>query len=574
MGREFSSHFQSLASQVRRRLALRTALLGFAGGALLGAAGAVCAWALRTPAPRPWIAAGAAALGALAGVWLAKRRAFDDEEMALYLDRRLDSDEVIVTALSFSGEAGTQSEAAAVIVDRATAAMRDAPAARVRPALLTRLHALLPVAVGLAVFASLMAPRPPLPAPPPPPGSELYAETSTPELDEALDALDKAKPRDEAQAERLQLLRSKAAALREKIAEGAPRREIIAELSELSDAVAREQLGLGEGKERQGLEAALEQMKKAELDAARRALAEHDLEGLERELAHAANKKDPKARKDARDALSDAAKAARDAGAPDVAKALEAPAERFDREAKKADQLRALADALQKNLSESAQNDLDAFNESGDPEAGERLADALEKALEGLSQEQLAQLGKKLSEAAANAKKQDGTPAELTPEQKKQLQELMEQLKTEAGRKALEEALKQMAAGEPPSVDAERARELAAAAAALAQMKERLAGNGPSPPGSGSGPATSSKPPGRTSKIDRSVAPLKASASLNPGVPQPGSSVGRTSSRPGETANRSGTGVLGRVAPDEIGGVSQSEVPDEYREQVGRYFQP
>ncbi len=570
---EFSSRFEKLAAQVRRRLELRSALVGLACGALFGGAGALGAWALRAPSARAWVAAGAAVVGALVGVWLAKRRAFDDEEVALWLDRRLGSDEVIVTALAFASETSPASDAARVIVDRATRTLRTAVPARVRPALLTRAHALLPIALGLAIFASSMAPRAPLPAPPAAPGSDVLTEASVPELEAALEALADAKARDRAQEERLQTLRSKAAELREKLAEGAPRREIMSELSELSDAIAREQLALGEGKERQGFEAALEQMKKAELDSARQAMAEHDPEKLEREISRAANKKDAEARNAARKALADAAKAARDAGAPGVAEALEAQVERFDREAKKAEQLRALADALKKNLSESEKADLEAFDKNGDPEAGKRLADALEKALEGMSAEDLAALQQEL---ARDLQKQseNGKPEQLTAEQKRELAELMEQLKTEAGREALEEAMRQMAAGEPASDDAKRAADLAAAAAALAQMKQRLAGGGPPAPGAGSGPVSSSKPEGRTSKIDRPSTPTKASASINPGMPLPGSSVGRTSSRPGETANKSGTGALGRVGADEIGGVSQSEVPDEYREQVGRYFQP
>jgi len=54
----------------------------------------------------------------------------------------------------------------------------------------------------------------------------------------------------------------------------------------------------------------------------------------------------------------------------------------------------------------------------------------------------------------------------------------------------------------------------------------------------------------------------------------PGMVMGRTAGRPGETANTQGSGALGTVAPDEVGGVERSDVPEEYREQVGRYFQP
>jgi hypothetical protein len=54
----------------------------------------------------------------------------------------------------------------------------------------------------------------------------------------------------------------------------------------------------------------------------------------------------------------------------------------------------------------------------------------------------------------------------------------------------------------------------------------------------------------------------------------PGIVMGRTSARPGETANVQGTGALGAAGPNEVGAIERSDVPEEYREQVGRYFQP
>jgi hypothetical protein len=49
---------------------------------------------------------------------------------------------------------------------------------------------------------------------------------------------------------------------------------------------------------------------------------------------------------------------------------------------------------------------------------------------------------------------------------------------------------------------------------------------------------------------------------------------GRAPARAGETANQRGTGALEHAAPGEVGAVERSEVPEEYREQVGRYFEP
>jgi hypothetical protein len=66
----------------------------------------------------------------------------------------------------------------------------------------------------------------------------------------------------------------------------------------------------------------------------------------------------------------------------------------------------------------------------------------------------------------------------------------------------------------------------------------------------------------------------KASPSLIPGAPMHAASMGRSPARGGETARELGTGALGRVAPSELGAAERSDIPEEYRDQVGRYFQP
>jgi hypothetical protein len=74
--------------------------------------------------------------------------------------------------------------------------------------------------------------------------------------------------------------------------------------------------------------------------------------------------------------------------------------------------------------------------------------------------------------------------------------------------------------------------------------------------------------------VDGQGVKSRATAKINKGRLMPGMVMGRTAGRPGETANTQGSGALGTVAPDEVGGVERSDVPEEYREQVGRYFQP
>jgi hypothetical protein len=79
---------------------------------------------------------------------------------------------------------------------------------------------------------------------------------------------------------------------------------------------------------------------------------------------------------------------------------------------------------------------------------------------------------------------------------------------------------------------------------------------------------------GQTGVVDGSGMKSRADARINKGKPMPGVVMGRTTGRAGETANVQGTGALGGAAAGEIGAIERSDVPEEYREQVGRYFQP
>ena len=66
----------------------------------------------------------------------------------------------------------------------------------------------------------------------------------------------------------------------------------------------------------------------------------------------------------------------------------------------------------------------------------------------------------------------------------------------------------------------------------------------------------------------------KADARLQAGAPMHGATLGRAPARAGETANQLGTGTLGQARQTEVGAVDHADIPEEYREQVGRYFEP
>jgi hypothetical protein len=192
-----------------------------------------------------------------------------------------------------------------------------------------------------------------------------------------------------------------------------------------------------------------------------------------------------------------------------------------------------------------------------------------------------------MKELAERAKKDGGSGADP-----KALEELAKEL-AEQDPKALEDRLRRLAnEGLPPSAEAARQRKLDAAQGGLgAGPADPSAGGAPSgqggaggaggpgrqPGGAGgdSAPGPSNKGPGKpTDEVAASDVRSKANAHMNGGDPNPGTTMGRGPSRAGETANARGTGALGDAAPDEIGGTRASDVPQEYRDQIGKYFQP
>ena len=94
-------------------------------------------------------------------------------------------------------------------------------------------------------------------------------------------------------------------------------------------------------------------------------------------------------------------------------------------------------------------------------------------------------------------------------------------------------------------------------------------------PGPGSGKDTGKGDhAGSTPEVSGRELRSKAQAAVNPGIPLNAPTVGHAPGRAGETANQKGTGSLGSAAEAEVGAVERSDIPEEYREHVGRYFEP
>ena len=572
---DFDRRFAGWASRVRSRRALSIALTGAASGLVLGAAVAGVLWKTRQGALRPW-SLGLGVLGATAGLVVARRRRFADADVALYLDARLRTSELIATALEVRS---ASDEASTAIVARAIAALSAGDPARVRPPVFRVAQLAGPLSAVAAVWVSLV-PLPPAPAAQVPPGSDqvTLAEVAGLERVAALGALS---ARDEDQKKRLEKIAKDAAALREKLRTGEERREALSEIARLQDAVSAERMSLGDGERRRGLEAALARLAQDPLtkDAAK-ALGDRDLVRFDEEMQKLANTREKSDRERAKKALEEAAEAAKKAGAGDVGKALDAQRDLLDKRGARADELRDLQKALEGSLTDEQRRDLEEFGKPGNDAAAKRRAKALEDALKKLTADERKKLAerlkKKIADGGGLGAMGSGKPGEEpTPEK-------------------LEEELRRLANEGDEDEEAKRQKGLDDAQRGLGEAQRGLGVPVPMP---GGGDGAKGGPPGASSgsgsggpgaKDDKGTGDhvgkskdvagdelrSRAQTKVNGKAPTAGITIGRTAGREGDVAGVKGDGAIGKAGPSEVNGVDPNEVPEEYREQVGRYFQP
>jgi hypothetical protein len=583
----FERDFSRRARRVRRALWLRHAALGAALGATAGLAlAALCYWQRLGP-ERALAFGGALALGVTAGAVAAHRRRWSNADVALYLDAKLGTGEAIATAVE-----GGASPMLGRVRDQAQKALDAAPPRGLAPRVLSRWHGFLPLGSAAAVWLSVI-PLPPPPAPPPaPPGAErvLLHDLKGLERIQALSELGGANP---AQEERLKRLAAEAKKLREDLARGLEKREALARIAKLRDDIAAERLRFGDADNRAGLDAAVNELLKNELTSrAARALSEGDLTAFDQEMQRLASLAEKQDRETAKRALGEAAKAAREKGSKALAEALERQQKSLERAESKLEALKELARGLGNGLDDDGKRALGNAQRSPNPEAQQRLAEALDRALKKLTDEERRQLAETLKRQLAEG----GDGKSLG---KQDLEDLAKRLGQKGSEHELEEQLRELARRDP-SDDARRERGLGDADRGGAEAQRGL-GAMPTPGGNGgqgkpgsSGPQQELANPeqsgqggpggkhdeghgshdGKTLPLDAKELRSKASTQIIPGAPMHGAAQGRAPARAGETANQLGTGTLGTVGPAEVGAVEGADIPEEYREQVGRYFEP
>ena len=618
----FRPLFERWARRVRARLALRHALTGAAAGLAIAVIAAGAAWKTRHGALRRYTAA-AGALGLVAGLAWARRRRWSDGDVALYLDQRLESEEAIATAAGLRDHDDADDPARAVVLATAASALRDAGAKRVHPSVLKPVHALVPLTVaGLVAIAR--APLPPAPATAVAPGTTRVQTADVAGLEKAI-RLAQASARDPAQRERLDAIAKEAEKLKADLREGIEKRDAQDRIARLKDAIGEERLSLGAGEKRGGLESAASKLEESDLTrAAGKALGDHDLESLDEEMERIANAREKADRELAKKKLDEASELAKKQGAEDVAKALEDEKGAMDRRSARADALRELADGMKGAGvgGDELQTESEALDRKGSDAAARRLAESMAKALEKLTPEERKRLAEKLAEMA---KKRGVASADA-----ERLKDLADDLATPEGQKRLEDQLRDLAKEDDETEESKRQGALDDAEDG-AEGTERGMGREGGEPGQGEGqqggkpghgqqgegqqgegqqggqgqsaipvPGAGSRGgrgsgksdgdgrgghggsrdegtgdhQGSTPLVDAHGLKSRARGPLNKAQGMPGSITTYVPGRAGATANTRGTGDLRVVGPREVEGVEQSDVPEEYREQVRQYFQP
>lgn len=601
--RSFEELFCRWSRQVRGRVLLGRTLTGLAAGLGAGALVSALSWWLGEDIGRRL-----GALVGLAGLGVAVlhdlRHRWSDEDVALYLDAKLGTHEAITSAVALAATPAEPSESALAVLRRAVRELSRAARSKARPRWLRPWQGLAPLGVGGVVFFSVI----PLPATPPqppaPPGAEIVRKVELRGLAPtmALSQLDEPDPERRA---RLREIAKDARELRDALARGTEKRDAQARVAKLRDAVARERLRLGDQENRAGLDAAVRELTAhSETQGASRALALGDLAGFDDEMARLADAAEQDARKIARDALAKAREGAHKSGARSLTRALEEQALLFERREARVEVLRELAEALRSTDSDSRSAGDPSPPPKGldglDPNDHQRLAEALNRALSRLSPAERQRLAEQLRTMA-------DAPT-TSPRARQHLAELAEDLASSAGQERLEKNLRELAAQEQ-SLERRREQGLGEAERGMAEAQRELgvvpmpAANPTSPTGRGvepgqpasdgaqqqrrtDGTAGPTRPglggrssserathEGRTNAIPGGELRARAGGRLGAG-PLFDTGLGRASPVRGETANQQGTGALGRVGRTETDAVEHALVPEEYREQVGRYFAP
>jgi hypothetical protein len=351
------------------------------------------------------------------------------------------------------------------------------------------------------------------------------------------------------------------------------RREALDALAKLRDAVNAERAERRiTAAGRQAAARALAQH--AELNDAANAVGRADLVAFDQEMERLARSLEARSRKEAMAALDAAREAAMARGDDELAGALDEQKRLLKERGAESDALKELSRLLGDVLPKETANRLKHLDRET-ALSTESLAESLAETLQGLTPEERERVAKALAASASGMQSEN----RLT---KAELEELAKALRSADAREELRRALKALA-NEDPSEASQRERALAAAELSIATAEGRVArsdgasegepgASGDDPNGGVSRGGDPGSHGGTTPAVSGSSFVARAGGTPNGGIP-----LGEVPGLAAVTATgpaRARIDALQSAGPRELGAVERSNVPREYRDQVGRYFAP
>ncbi len=580
----FRAAFARWRAAVHRRHALSWGLRGASVGALAVVAGATVAWATGH--------GGAIVLGAMVvpmggavGAGLAWWRRWDDAAVALYLDAKGGSAEVITTALE-AGD-GLPTEVGEHLRREAVLAMRALGKGSLRR--VASRWQLVPAGMLVATVALALAPRttPAASRVAPMETESERVQMEAPAGWSAVEAVGRLPTRDDARQARLEAISAEARRLREQLATGIDRREAMTAAERLRATVAAERERMWRGDGERGVERAAGVLARVGFAGAAQALEAHDLEALDRAMERLANARESADRERARAALSEAADAAQGAGANDLADALHQEEELLHRRADRNQLLRALATQLGQN--EAVRRAAEHLERLPSDESARDLAEVMERALAMLTAQERERVAERMRQALARPQSASraGDPAnqgegQARSEQPMTAEQLARRLR-ELAQAGDDEGEGAAGGGVPVPMPGGGVRAMQrglggaedAAGRATAQLGGQDGHGRGQQGGEGGGRGGGAgEHDGSTAAIDGHEGLRARTRAVVRGGGTGAASVQRINGSAGGVARTMRSGALEGAAAEALRGVDRSDIPAEYRSQVRTYFQP
>lgn len=557
---------------VRQAFALRNAIAALTrAGLYVGAAGL---WlTMAAPSLPRWPVVVVLLVAALALYFFRKTR-LTEQDVVAYVDSRLNGQETILSAWE-AAQRGPMGALDAITLRRALRLLNESTVST-RPALVPAVAHTFPL--GLATFVALwFVPVPVVVAMTGP--DMLRIDDAS--LLERIERLEELAP-DEESRRLLAEARAEAAELQRALAEGVDPREALDAMDSIREQLERVERQ-SQSVESEALEEAVRELADEEPEMAE-ALAERNLEDLDREVTRAAARRESADRERARQALESAAEAARDAGDEELAESLLRRRNLLDQREEQAALARRLAEAMPELMEGELGRQLERLSRDGDAsDLDEATVDAMEEAWSRLSPEERRQLAEAMrqQQAAENrqAAEESGAGGDTlsADEYERMLRESLEHLEDlqrgagqsgQGGSGAM--PMPQRGGGQSGQggQGGQGAGQGGQGAGQGGQGGQGCQGSGAGGQGGGGGQGNAG---GVTPVLEGSEGPLaRVRPRVGAGTPSRSWIEWGT---PGAPTGEGGGGIGGgSVGPSEGGGIGRSRVPADYEDHVRTYF--